>query len=351
MPLDPGVVRARRHDHDLQLRSATQAFGQRDRRSPASSGTGSRCRSRARRGRWNRGTASRPRARVLAVVARLGARNADIDIGEVRRHRVGPRIAAAARPPACRRWRGTSVRAPAAPGARRLAIDHHLDVVERPVGMAGGIDALAILGRMGGRVPAPDREIEPAREGQRIVDHHDLLVLRAAEGNGVVDAQRHALGRPPAQRQARQQLALAGIEQRVVPQQQVDVQVGPALDQARSGTRRSRWDSHRRARRRRRRAACGCRCPSRPPGCCAGPSGRRRARPRRRRPRRSGLQPDWPARSAKRCALAAENSSPLNAQTGKWLCNAIDGTSPAGEAIVKARQGIVKGDGQWLTTS
>ena len=105
-------------------------------------------------------------------------------------------------------------------------IDHHLDVVERPVGMARGIDALGVLRRMGGGVPAPDREVEAAGESHRIVDHDDLLVLRAAEGDRVVDAERHALRRPPAQRQARQELAFAGIEQGIVPQQEMDVQVG-----------------------------------------------------------------------------------------------------------------------------
>ena len=65
---------------------------------------------------------------------------------------------------------------------RRRAIDHHLDVVERPIGMARGIDAMRIVARVGRRVPAPDREVEAAGEGDRIVDHDDLLVLRAAEG-------------------------------------------------------------------------------------------------------------------------------------------------------------------------
>ena len=103
--------------------------------------------------------------------------------------------------------------------------------MERPVGLAGGIDALRMLDRMLGRVPAPDRHVEAAGKRDRIVDDHQLLVLRGAERHRVVEGEADPAGGAPSERDVRKQLALVGVEDGVVPQQQAHDQFRPLAHQ------------------------------------------------------------------------------------------------------------------------
>ena len=80
-----------------------------------------------------------------------------------------------------------------------LAVHHHLHVVERLEGMAGRIHPGRIVGGVRGGVPAADRQVESAAERQRIVDHNDLLMLRAAERHDVVERKTDLLGSTPLQ--------------------------------------------------------------------------------------------------------------------------------------------------------
>ena len=60
-------------------------------------------------------------------------------------------------------------------------------------------DALCVLGRVITGVPAPAGQIDAAAEGDAIVDHDDLLVMRAADRMRIVVAEVHAMMRLPAQ--------------------------------------------------------------------------------------------------------------------------------------------------------
>ena len=72
---------------------------------------------------------------------------------------------------------------------RRLPLDHHLDVVNGRVRLAGGVDAIGLVGPVGGQVPAADGQVQPARERDLVVDHHDLLVVRRPQRVGAVQAE------------------------------------------------------------------------------------------------------------------------------------------------------------------
>ena len=116
---------------------------------------------------------------------------------------------------------------------RGVAVDHHLDVVERPIGLAGRIEPMRIVDPVLAGIPAADRQIEPAGECERIVDHDDLLVLRGAGRHRIVETEAHARRRIPAERERRERLALQRIEHRIVPGEQVHGQLGPLVHELR----------------------------------------------------------------------------------------------------------------------
>ena len=160
---------------------------------------------------------------VFALVWRLGARDADGDIGEVRFDAFGPAIAGG------RRRLQLFVRGPAPAAAHQIAerggrrtIDHHLDVVKRPVRLLLRIDAVGIVRCVVGRVPAADGEIETAAKGQAVVDDDELLMMGPAERYLVVETEIDITRRHPAELHGRQQLTLLGVENRIIPEQQLD---------------------------------------------------------------------------------------------------------------------------------
>ena len=59
---------------------------------------------------------------------------------------------------------------------------------DRPQRMAGGVLA---------GVPAPDRQIEPAGEGNRVVDHDDLLMLGGSQRKAGVQTEADPARRCP----------------------------------------------------------------------------------------------------------------------------------------------------------
>ena len=129
---------------------------------------------------------------------RCGARDADLDVLQLRREGGRPRIIVGAGAHAC------DHRLHLLPGggepalarqrreaARRFAVQHDHQVVERRIGLAVG-DAPRVLRQVLRAVPAPHREVDAADEGDSVVDHHDLLVMRAGHRVRVVVAQMHA---------------------------------------------------------------------------------------------------------------------------------------------------------------
>lgn len=65
---------------------------------------------------------------------------------------------------------------------------------------------------MRGRVPPADGQVQSAGKSNLIVDHHDLLVLRATKRSFVIEAELNLVGRASVERVLRKQLTLEGIE-------------------------------------------------------------------------------------------------------------------------------------------
>jgi len=78
---------------------------------------------------------------------------------------------------------------------RRNAVDHHLHVVERPIGNTVGVNAAGVLQLVLACIPTPSGQIQTADECQSIVDNNNFLVMRAPDRQLVVEAKLDAMRR------------------------------------------------------------------------------------------------------------------------------------------------------------
>jgi len=132
---------------------------------------------------------------------------------------------------------------------RGAAVDRRLQVVHGLVGRAVRVPAQRVVDRMLGRVPALDRQIDAADEGERVVDRDGLLVVGGADRMLAVEAEMEARMLLP---EALRQLIERGArpeQERDVPDQQVDVKLRGALRQLRQepaqlGRRVGRIEAH-----------------------------------------------------------------------------------------------------------
>ena len=122
------------------------------------------------------------------------------------------------------------LRAIAASAVCGFAVHGDHGVVKRRVGLVAR-RASRIVGPVLGGVPALAGEIQPADEGKPIVDDDDLLMVRPGERVGVVEPEVDAPVRLPAEAVDRRQLAVGGVQHRIVPVEHVDVQALPAPDE------------------------------------------------------------------------------------------------------------------------
>ena len=169
---------------------------------------------------------------LMFVAKRRGARDADRDIAEIRRHAFRPGISAVSG----RRGPLASAARPAltrelAEGTRDVALNQGLHVVKRRIGFAGRIDALRIFGTMLAGVPTTDRHVETTAERDRVVDHNQLLVMCGARRKVIAKAEAQSLRRTPLQPGDRNRVPLQRIKHRIVPKQNVDHKVRLSLDQ------------------------------------------------------------------------------------------------------------------------
>ena len=132
----------------------------------------------------------------------------------------------------------------------------------RPVRLADRRRPRRFLEPVRARVPAMAGQIDAAAERELVVDDDDLLMVRAADGMAIVEAEPDAARHPPAEPPSRERIALERVERAVVPGQDVAAQVrAPAGDE-----REQLVEPRRRVGRRGRpasRSTCARRCPSR----------------------------------------------------------------------------------------
>jgi hypothetical protein len=78
-------------------------------------------------------------------------------------------------------------------------------------------------------IPAVGRHVDAAAEGERVVDHDDLLVVRCAGGMRAVELELDPLVRHPVQDDQRRRAAADLLQGAEIPAQDVDLQIGPVL--------------------------------------------------------------------------------------------------------------------------
>ncbi len=161
-----------------------------------------------------------------AIDGGLGARNADGDAGKMRVDAFRPGVATGGR--GSQLLAGGTVPARPRQFAERgggVAIDHHLNVVERLVGLVTRIDAEIVCRIVRRGIPATDRNVEAAAEGETVVDDDDFLVMGSAEWNFIIEAEIDVARRVPAERHGGQQLALHRVDDRIVPEEELYLEV------------------------------------------------------------------------------------------------------------------------------
>src|SRR5919109_633843 len=90
------------------------------------------------------------------------------------------------------------------------------------------VDTSWILGPVLGQIPAPFCQIEAADEGDGIIDDNDLRMVRSADGVIPVQAEIDSRTLPPAAAKEGNGFALQGENHRVVPDQDVSMELAPA---------------------------------------------------------------------------------------------------------------------------
>jgi len=155
----------------------------------------------------------------------------DVDVLEIRRERRGPGIAGPS-------WGAEQVTGRAAPAlacerperGRGRTAHGDLHVVERAIPASRRIDPCRLVDAVVRCVPAIRREVEAAEERDRVVDHHELLVVTGAERVLTVETELQAAVRPPSELDRGEKLALEREYERVVPVEQAGAQTTLTLE-------------------------------------------------------------------------------------------------------------------------
>jgi hypothetical protein len=162
----------------------------------------------------------------IAVVRRLCTGDRHLDVPQIWHQTGGPRITPAPLPrlpPAA----GGSLPTLPHEGCQvpcRLAVDRHLHVVYRWVGLAARVHPPWVVGAVFGGIPPLDGHVDPARESNGVVHHHDLLVVRRPARVHAVQGEVHATVGAPARVEAGERFAFERINDGEIPPQDVDPQ-------------------------------------------------------------------------------------------------------------------------------
>lgn len=93
------------------------------------------------------------------------------------------------------------------------------------------VDALRVGRLMLASIPTPDGQVEAAAEGDGIIYHYDLLMMRRAERQIIIKAKSETAGRSPVQRDNGEQLSFESVKQRIIPHQNVNDQLRALTDE------------------------------------------------------------------------------------------------------------------------
>ncbi len=130
-------------------------------------------------------------------------------------------------PPAC--CQRARARSPSAAAASPC--DDHLHVVHGQVRLVVRIAAARLRGVVGRDVPAAHGQVDAAAVRDVVIDDHELLVMRRADRQVTVEQNLDPLRFAMAEDEARKELAVHRVEDRVVPQQNLDREIRAALQQ------------------------------------------------------------------------------------------------------------------------
>ena len=114
-----------------------------------------------------------------------------------------------------------------AEGLGGLPVDHGHHLVPRRVAVLVGHDPPLVDLQVGRRVPAVDRDVAPAGEGDAVVDHHHLLVMAGPEWDMVIQPELDRRVREPLAGLVREEFLAGGDRQGRLPNQQPHVELRP----------------------------------------------------------------------------------------------------------------------------
>ena len=158
-------------------------------------------------------------------------RDGDVDVGQGDRQAFRPGVRSRRRhgePLAGRPEPAVAGKLAQSPGSR--AIDRGRGIMPGAVKPAARQPAAAISWLMSARVPTCAGDIDAAAEGDRVIDHDDLLMMGGARRMVSVRLKMHPAVEDPFQDEKRRRAAHQGAHQAEAPRQDIDLQTGSPPD-------------------------------------------------------------------------------------------------------------------------
>src|SRR5690606_12501231 len=164
-------------------------------------------------------------ARIAAVFG-PSARNADLDVLEMRYQAFGPGRLLARLEPVQRLAPGAppAVAAEFAERGRDGSLHHHRQIVPGAVGEAARTPAPRVVLAMLAGIPAPVGHVDTAADREPLVYHDDFLMMAATDRMRGVELERDSLARRPAQEIDHHRAARGELQRADTPLEDADFQ-------------------------------------------------------------------------------------------------------------------------------